>query len=74
VSNPGLEAGERSRARRLAAMTPDERVSLALWLREEGLTGYMATHGVDRRTAIAQIQATRRLGRRRSACATADAP
>jgi hypothetical protein len=50
-----------------AAMTPEERVALALRLGEEGLATYMATHGVDRRTAIARIRATHRLGRRPSA-------
>jgi hypothetical protein len=62
----------RRRAERLAAMTPDERVRLAERLSEEGLTSYIATHGIDRRTAVARIKATRRLGRRRSACAEAD--
>ena len=50
-----------------AAMTPDERVALALRLGEEGLATYMATHGLDRRTAVARIRATRRAGRRPSA-------
>lgn len=62
----------RRRAERLAGMTPDERVRLAERLSEEGLTSYIATHGIDRRTAVARIKATRRLGRRRSACAEAD--
>ncbi|MGQ0733793.1 MAG: hypothetical protein ACT4QD_09075 [Acidobacteriota bacterium] len=60
------------RARRLAAMTPAERVALAERLGEDGVTSYMATHGVDRRAAIARIKATHRLGRRHSACAAAD--
>ena len=68
------QAGEQARIERLAAMTPGERVDLALRLGEQGLAGYMATHGVDRQTAVARIQATRRLGRRRSACADPDAP
>jgi hypothetical protein len=51
-----------------AAMTPGERVALALRLGEEGLATYMATHGLDRRTAIARIRATHRLGRHPSAC------
>lgn len=62
-----------ARAARLAAMVPGERVALALRLGEEGLAVFMATHGVDRQTAIARIKATRRLGRRRSASADADA-
>ena len=61
------------RAERLAALTPAERVALALQLAEDGLATYISTHGVDRRTAIAQIKQTRRLGRRRSVCAEADA-
>jgi hypothetical protein len=56
----------------LAAMTPAERVALAVRLGEEGLASYMATHGLDRQTAIARIRATRRLGRRPSASADAD--
>jgi hypothetical protein len=57
---------------RLAAMTPAERVALAVRLSEEGLASYMATHGVDRCTAITRIRATHRLGRRPSASADAD--
>ena len=62
----------RSRARRLAAMTPAERIALAQRLGQEGIASYMATHAVDRRTAIARIKATRRLGRRHSPSASAD--
>jgi hypothetical protein len=57
---------------RLAAMTPADRVALALRLSEDGLASYMATHAVDRQTAIARIRATRRLGRRPSASADAE--
>lgn len=57
---------------RLAAMTPAERVALAVRLGEEGIASYMATHGLDRQTAIARIRATRRVGRRPSASADAD--
>ncbi len=56
----------RTRARRLAAMTPAERVALARRLGEEGVTSYMMTHGVDRRTAILRIKATHQVGRRPS--------
>jgi hypothetical protein len=66
------EAVSRERRARLAAMTPAERVALAERLGQEGLATYMATHGVDRRTAIARIKATHRIGRRFSACAVAD--
>lgn len=61
-----------SRARRLAAMTPAERVALAQRLGEEGIAAYMVTHAVDRRTAIARIKATHRLGRRHSPSAATD--
>jgi hypothetical protein len=66
------DASARRRAERLAAMTPAERVELALRLGEEGLADFMKLHDVDRRTALARIRATRRLGRRRSASADAD--
>ena len=52
---------------RYAAMTPDERVALALRLGEEGLATYSATHGLERRAAIARIRAIHRLGRPHSA-------
>lgn len=60
-------AVRQQQAERYAAMTPDERVALALRLGEDGLAAYMATHKVDRRTAIARIRATHRVGRRPSA-------
>jgi hypothetical protein len=60
------------RLARVAAMTPAERVALAMRLGEEGLASYMATHGVDRRTARTRIKATRRPGRRPSASADTD--
>ncbi|MBL8138338.1 MAG: hypothetical protein JNL48_17070 [Acidobacteria bacterium] len=56
----------------IAAMTPADRVALALRLGEEGLAAFAALHGVDRQTAIARIRATRRVGRRPSASADAD--
>jgi hypothetical protein len=56
---------------RFAAMTPGERVALAMRLGEEGLASYMATHGVDRLTALARIRETHRLGRRHSRSAAA---
>jgi hypothetical protein len=60
------------RLERLGSMTPDERVAMAARLTEASLTSYMATHGIDRRTAIPRIKATHRNGRRHSACAVAD--
>jgi hypothetical protein len=65
-------AVDRRRLDRLAAMTPAERVALTERLGREGLAAYMQTYGVDRRTAVARIKATRRLGRPRSACAETD--
>lgn len=66
------DAVDRGRLERLAAMSPDERVRLAIRLSEEGILSYMQTHGVDRWTAAARIKATRRLGRRPSRSAEAD--
>ena len=62
----------RRRAERIATMTPGERVQLAGRLAEEGIAGYMTVRGVDRRTAVRQIKATRRLGRPRWVCAEFD--
>lgn len=53
-------------------MTPAERVALAARLGEEGIASHLTLHGLDRRAAVAQIKAARRLGRRRSASAEAD--
>jgi hypothetical protein len=57
------------RIERLAAMSPAARVALAMRLGEEGLAAHIALRGGDRRTACRHIAATRRAGRRRSACA-----
>ncbi|MBA2301249.1 MAG: hypothetical protein H0W08_01295 [Acidobacteria bacterium] len=70
-SKAAREAAQR-RSRRVAAMSPAERVALAHRLAEAGIAAYMLTHGIDRRTAVARIKATRRLGRRHSACDAAD--
>ncbi|MCC7008180.1 MAG: hypothetical protein IT184_05140 [Acidobacteria bacterium] len=51
---------------RMLALTPAERVELAMRLSAEGLAAYMAAHEVDLRTARAAIAATRRAGRPRS--------
>lgn len=59
----------RRREERLAALTPAERVALAMRLGEAGLASFMTTHSVNRDTARARIAATRRAGRRRSAAA-----
>lgn len=63
-----------ARAARLAALTPDARVSLAISLSEGGLASFMEVHGLDRRSAIARIKATRQLGRRPSRSADVDEP
>jgi hypothetical protein len=62
------------RATRMAAMTPDARVALATRLGEEGLATFMAVHRLDRRSAVARVKATRRLGRRPSCSADVDEP
>lgn len=56
----------RAQLARYAAMTPEQRLDAAMRMTEEGLHDYMATHGIDRATAIARIRATRRVGRRPS--------
>jgi hypothetical protein len=63
-----------ARAARIAALTPDARVSLAIRLGEDGLASFMAAHQLDRRSAIARIKATRQLGRRPSRSADLDEP
>jgi hypothetical protein len=60
------EEHRRAQLARFAAMTPEERVTLAIRLGEEGIAAYMETHGVDRRTAVARIKRTQRIGRRPS--------
>jgi hypothetical protein len=59
---------DEARRDRIASMAVDERLALLKRLSDEGLTSYMALHGVDRRTAVERIKATRRLGRRPSSC------
>jgi hypothetical protein len=71
MHSPVAHAVSQERREQLAAMTPADRVALAVRL-DQGLASYMTTHGVDRQTAIARIRATRRLGRPRSASADAD--
>ena len=56
----------REQARRVAALTPSERVALAERLGEESIALYMAAQNVDRRTAMARLEASRRFGRRPS--------
>ena len=56
----------REQARRVAALTPAERIALAERLGEESIALYMAAQHVDRRTAIAHLEASRRFGRRPS--------
>jgi hypothetical protein len=72
MQSKAARAVSESRALRLAALPPAERVALAERLGEEGIAAYMAAHGVDRRTAIVRIKATHRLGRRHSPSAAAD--
>jgi hypothetical protein len=64
-SRVALEIARRRRER-IARMTPAERVDLALGLGRRGLASFMAVHGLDRETARARIEATRRAGRRPS--------
>jgi len=72
MRSASITAVNNRRGARLAAMTPEARVTLVVRLREEGLASFMATHGLDRAAAVARIKATRRLGRRPSRSADAD--
>jgi hypothetical protein len=72
MHSAAAHAVSQAQRQQLAAMTPAERSALAVRLSEDGLASYMATHGLDRQTAIARIRATRRVGRRPSASADAD--
>jgi hypothetical protein len=54
---------------RFARMTPAERVALSEKLGEEGLAEFMSANGLDRDAAVKAIRRSRRVGRRRSACA-----
>ena len=56
----------REQAKRVAALTPAERIALASQLGEESIALYMATQNVDRRTAVARLEMSRRFGRRQS--------
>lgn len=60
------------RLARYSAMSVAERVALSRRLSEEGITSFMLTQGLDRRSALRRIKAMHRLGRRPSACADAD--
>ena len=56
----------REQAKRVAALTPAERIALVERLGEERIALCMAAQNVDRRTAIARLEASRRFGRRPS--------
>jgi hypothetical protein len=72
VESRVARALRREQAARHALMTPAERVALAARLGEEAIASYMDAHAVDRHTAIEQLKASRRLGRRRSRSADGD--
>jgi len=73
MRSESARASDGTRARRIDALTPEARLDLLQQLAADGLSAYMDTHGVDRATAVTRIKATRRLGRRPSASADADA-
>ncbi|RMF24108.1 MAG: hypothetical protein D6760_04060 [Deltaproteobacteria bacterium] len=52
----------------VAALSPAERIRLALRLGEESLAIYMACHAVDRETALAHFRRRMQAGRRSSRC------
>ena len=52
----------------MAALSPGERVTLALSLGERDVAAYADAHGIDRMTARRALESHRQAGRRRSAC------
>lgn len=54
--------------REVLAMTPDERITLAFALGERDLEFFMATNGLTREEALAQIERSRQIGRQYSRC------
>jgi hypothetical protein len=58
----------------LAAMTPTERVELALELGRRGVAMYMAAHHVDYETASRALKRAVQAGRRYSRCMDVDLP
>lgn len=73
MRSAAADAVDRDRARRIAALSPDERLRLMAELTAQGLESHMERFNVDRATAVASVKATRRLGRTPSASAQADA-
>ena len=62
------EETRRADSQRMQAMTPTERLELALKLRERGIQIYMGANNVDRETALERLHQIRQLGRRPSRC------
>jgi hypothetical protein len=58
----------REQLQRFARMTPEERLALSERLGREGLAAFMAANRLDRRSALAAIRRSRRIGRRPSRC------
>ncbi len=54
--------------RQVAALTPSERMALALRLGDDDVRAYAATHGVGEDEARRVLGRTRRIGRVRSDC------
>ena len=55
-------------AREIAALTPGERVQLALSLGEEGLRSFAAAEGLEHEVAFRRLRRQRQQGRRACAC------
>lgn len=64
----------REDAAAIAAMTPMERVELALELGRRGVEMYMAAHNVDYDTASRALKRAGQAGRRYSRCMDMDLP
>ena len=68
VRNPDADAAA------IEAMTPDERIALALELGRRGVELYMTAHKVDYETASRALKRAGQAGRRYSRCMDEDAP
>jgi len=69
MRSPVADSVREARRLRHAALSPAERIDVALKLSAEGLASFITTQQVDRATAIRRIKALHRQGRRPSAAA-----
>ncbi len=72
MRSPTAARLDEQRRARHAALSPAERIALAVKMSEEGLATFMATQQLDRASAIRRIKASHRQGRRLSRAAIAN--